>query len=413
MIIRDTPPLHLTYCLNVHPGEQWAQNLEAIRTHTLAVRDRIAPGKPFGLGLRLSRQAAGTLVHPDTLADFKAFLSAQNLYVFTINGFPYGAFHGQPVKTEVYRPDWSTRERLDYTLLLAQILSRVLPDNTGGSISTLPLGYRAHFSGEPAPATMGLNLAECAIGLNSLRLETGKEIHLGLEPEPDCLLETTRDVIQFFEGSLLDQGIPYITSRLSCNRREAEDILRRHIGICFDTCHLAVQFETLPDSLSLLTKHGIRISKVQLSSALEVVPTQTARQDLVPFIDPVYLHQVKRAEFPDRGPGTGDPSILSSYTDLPDALATRLSRHAESERWRIHFHVPLYFQGGDAIQSTTQALDQRFWDVLKQSPVDHLEIETYTFHVLPGYLQQQGLEASIAQEYEWVQREYSRPVSVR
>ena len=422
------PPLHLTYCLNVHPGEEWADNLAAIRIHTLAIRDRVAPGKPFGLGLRLSRRAAETLSQPDTLADFKAFMARNSLYAFTINGFPYGAFHGKPVKTEVYLPDWSTPERLDYTLLLAHILAQLLPDGIDGSISTVPLGYRAPDAEDGVPPNgnrrgvladrlsfMIANLAECAAGLHKIRTATGKEIHLGLEPEPDCLLETTEGVIHFFEGTLLPHGVPLLAARLGCPHPEAEAILRRHIGVCFDTCHLAIQFEPLADSLTRLTRHGIRISKVQLSSALEVIPTRAARDRLSAFCDPVYLHQVKALTKPTPNPskegnkpniapllGGAGGGCIYSYPDLDAALATPCAASADTDLWRIHFHVPLYFERDDVLHSTSKAMDATFWRHVATAPVSHLEIETYTFHILPQALRADGIEASIAKEYEWV-----------
>lgn len=403
MRISDQPPLHLTYCLNVHPGEQWADNLAAIQTHTLAIRNRIAPGKPFGLGLRLSRLAAETLQQPDTLAGFRNFMRNEGLYAFTINGFPYGAFHGKPVKTTVYHPDWSTRERLDYTLILADILAQLLPDGVDGSISTVPLGYGLAFPRHETRASrletfFPVHLAECAAGLHAIRAKTGREIHLGLEPEPDCLLENTDNVIRFFEGPLLEQGLPHLASRLSCTRQEAEAILRRHIGICFDTCHLAIQFEDLADSLSRLTDHGIRISKIQLSSALEVAPTATARQRLLDFVDPIYLHQVKGI---NTLPAPRSP-LPASFPDLPVALASPLAPDALAQLWRIHFHLPLYFMGDGILNSTSGTLDARFWKIVATSPVSHLEIETYTFTVLPQALQAGGIESSIAREYDWV-----------
>jgi len=406
-------PLHLTYCLNVHPGLEWADNLEAIRTHTLAIRDRVAPGKPFGLGLRLSRRAAETLSQSDTLAEFKAFMATNNLYAFTINGFPYGAFHGKPVKTDVYRPDWSTLERLEYTLLLAKILSRLLPAGTDGSISTVPLGYKNVLDfnvggtvpgGDRLTAMIG-NLVECAAELHAIRSSTGTEIHLGLEPEPDCLLETTDEVLRFFEDSLIPFGVPALATRLACGKPEAEAILRRHIGICFDTCHLAIQFEPLADSLTRLTRHGIRISKVQLSAALEVAPTRAARDRLSDFCDPVYLHQVKSfciATPNAPRPGGAGGGCIFSYADLDQALASPITSSADTDLWRIHFHVPLYFERDGVLHSTSKAMDAPFWRRLATAPVSHLEIETYTFHVLPTALQAGGIETSIAKEYAWV-----------
>jgi hypothetical protein len=407
MKLRDQPPLHLTYCLNVHPGEEWTENLAAIKTHTLAIRNRIAPATPFGLGLRLSRKAAETLHQAGPLADFRNFMSHEGLYAFTINGFPYGTFHGTPVKTTVYHPDWSTRERLDYTLLLADILSKLLPDGVDGSISTVPLGYGLGFPRHGTQDTghgtlFPVHLAEGAAGLHAIRAKTGREIHLGLEPEPDCLLETTDDMIRFFEGPLLEQGIPHLVSRLSCTRKDAETILRRHIGICFDTCHLALQFETLADSLTRLIDKGIRISKIQLSSALEVAPTQAARQRLLEFQDPVYLHQVKGIKTYPPELVTHHSSPLTSFPDLPVALASPLSPDALAQLWRIHFHLPLYFEGDGIVNSTAETLDARFWKTVSTAPVSHLEIETYTFHCLPTALQAGGIESSIAREYDWV-----------
>jgi hypothetical protein len=395
------PNTHLTYCLNVHPGESWAENLPAIQTHTLAIRDRVSPGKPFGLGLRLSHQAATTLSHPDTLATFKRFMHEQNLYAFTINGFPYGAFHTKPVKTAVYQPDWSTRERLDYTTTLAHILAELLPEGTEGSISTLPLGYKfspgSDVAGSPS-GEMVIQLAECARSLHNIHQKTGKVVHIGLEPEPDCLLETTQEVIRFFESQLFPQAVPHLVSRLSCDRAEAEAILRRHIGVCFDTCHLAIQFENLSESLCSLVRHGLRISKIQLSAALEVIPTTAARTRLIAFLDPVYLHQVKSL-------------YLERYADLDKALASPVTPDDPSSLWRIHFHVPLYFEGDALLRSTAKAMDAKFRDQLSHLPVQHLEIETYTFHVLPAALQAGGVVSSTVREYEWVRDQLDMPPS--
>jgi len=406
---------HLTYCLNVHPGEMWAENLAAIQTHTLAIRDQVACGKPFGLGLRISHQATTALTQPEALASFKRFMAEQNLYAFTINGFPYGTFHSKPVKTAVYQPDWATRERLDYTATLARILAELLPEGTDGSISTLPLGYKypggSNIAGSPS-REMSIHLAECAAILHEIHTHTGREIHIGLEPEPDCLLETTEEVIQFFEKQFIPAALPYLATRLSCNPQLAEMILRRHIGICFDTCHLAIQFEDLAASLTRLSRHGIRISKVQLSSALEVVPSDAARTKLKDFLDPVYLHQVKalqlnqgvEAQTPDH---TSASVHLNRYADLDAALASPSTPAHPDSLWRIHFHVPLYFEGQGPLHSTAAALDDRFWHQLSALPVHHLEIETYTFHVLPPAMQAAGVVASTVREYAWVKRRLS------
>ena len=391
MLISQSPPLHLTYCLNIHPGETWSENFNAIKTHALKVRNLIAPDRQFGLGLRLSRRATDHLRQAGPCADFRRFLEANNLYVFTINGFPYGPFHGTAVKTAVYLPDWRTAERLEYTVALADILAELVPEGVDGSISTVPGAYKEQVCAEADVRVMVENLAACAAHLHNLRARTGREIHIGLEPEPDCCLETTPEVIAFFEGPLAQWGVPHLASRLGCGRSEAERVLRRHVGVCFDTCHLAIQFEQPAASLRALEAHGVRVSKMQISAALRVVPPPAALLRLREFVDPVYLHQVKVRR------GSEAPV---SFPDLPAALAAAAG--GPPAEWRIHFHVPLYFQGDAELQSTATVLDEAFFREVQRGRISHLEIETYTFHVLPQSLRTPDVTQSIAREFAWV-----------
>jgi sugar phosphate isomerase/epimerase len=324
--------------------------------------------------------------------ELRAIMREHDLYAFTLNGFPYGAFHGQAVKTEVYRPDWTDPRRLQYTRELADVLAALLPEGVEGSISTVPLSYKAWPSDPAAQARLFDHLAAIVVHCRRLQLRTGHEIHIGLEPEPDCTLETTAETVAWFEGPLDREAVPRVASALACSRPAARAILRRHLGVCFDTCHLAVQYEGLADSLRTLAAHDIRISKVQLSAALEADAGAASRERLKAFCDPVYLHQVKVR--------TAD-SQTNAFADLPEALA---SVAAPGDRWRIHFHVPLYFEGDGALRSTASALDAPFWTALAALPVSHVEIETYTFHVLPADLQAGGVTQSIAREFAWVRQ---------
>jgi sugar phosphate isomerase/epimerase len=393
MQLRADPPLHLTYCLNIHPGETWADNLAAMRTHALAVRDRVAPGQPFGLGLRLRRKAADELSRATTRAEFRRFLAEQGLYVFTINGFPYGAFHGTPVKTDVYRPDWRDAERRDYTVALADILADLLPEGTEGSISTVPGAYKAALSSADDIERIVGNLVDCVAHLHGIRQRTGCEIHLGLEPEPDCCLETTDEVVAFFESPLAQHGVPRLARALGGRADEACAILRRHLGVCFDTCHLAIQFEPLERSLRRLLDHGVRVSKIQISAALALPPTPSGLQRLAAFADPVYLHQVKVR---------GAQRAPAAFPDLPDALARPHPAAGPGEEWRVHFHVPLYYEGDRDLGTTATALTPQFFRAMVDGRISHLEIETYTFHVLPPALRSLDVASSIAREYAWI-----------
>jgi sugar phosphate isomerase/epimerase len=378
------PSTHLTYCLNVHPGESWEENFAAIRTKALGIRRRISPDKPFGLGLRLGNAASLSLSAPETLQAFKRFLSDHDLYVFTVNGFPYGAFHDTRVKEQVYQPDWRTPERVAYTKRLATILAELLPEGVAGSISTVPCSYKAWIRTGADKRQMAENLTTVAQHLAGILDKTGKRIHLGLEPEPDCYLETTGDVVSFFEDYLLGGA--------------SEGVIRRHLGICLDTCHLAIQFEELAESLYTLRAKEILLSKIQLSAA-PVVTCNAGTSNagmlsaLKGFCDPVYLHQVKVRSA---------AGAVVSCPDLPEALARHKATGRLEGEWRIHFHIPLYFSATDVIRSTSAELTPAFFRAVRECGTEHLEIETYTFDVLPAEMQALGIEASIASEYQWI-----------
>lgn len=394
MIIQNDPPVHLTYCLNVHRGESWAENFAAIRKHALAVRARVAPGARFGLGLRLSHQAARTLASTALRDELKQFLAEQNLYVFTINGFPFGRFHAGRVKEQVYAPDWQTPERRDYTNLLADILADLLPEDVAGSISTVPGSFKPWITHENHVREMVRRLAESVAHLAQIERDCGKEIHLGLEPEPACFLETTDEAVAFFHGPMRREGIGFLQTLMNCDTTAAEKLLRRHLGICFDTCHVALQFEDLVESLNRFAAEGVRLSKIQLSAALRATPQAASWRALEPFCEPVYLHQTKA----QRG-SSGD---LLSWTDLPEALR-ELPELADLREARVHFHVPLFCEHYGALQSTASLLTPDFFTRIGDGRSPHWEIETYTFDVLPPDLRADGVVASIAREFAFVQ----------
>lgn len=394
MKIQDNPPIHLTYCLNVHPGETWQENLAAIRDKTLSIRDRVAsPEMPFGIGLRLSHEAARTLAQPGTLAEFKQFLKDQSLYVFTINGFPHGQFHGTVVKENVYRPDWRSPKRRDYTILLADILAELLPEGTDGSISTVPGSYKSWIGSTEDVKQMVRMLMDCVAHLAHIREHLEKDIHVGLEPEPDCFLENTDETIDFFDSLPKNYGYPYLAHKLGCGLEEAEGHIRKHLGVCIDTCHMAVQFEDACTSLRRLREHGIRISKIQISAAVRTRPTEEALRGLNVLCEPVYLHQVKARRLDGN---------IESYPDLAAVLSNPIQAFPIHDEWRIHFHVPIYWSSCEALCSTSNTLTPAFWKLLTGGVTSHVEIETYTFKVLPQVLRNIDMTQSIAKEYAWV-----------
>lgn len=394
MRVSDLPPLHLTYSMNVHPGESANQLRSAILEHAVAVKQRVAPDRAFGLGLRVSAQAVEEILQTGMLADLRAILAEHDLYVFTINGFPYGRFHGDRVKERVYSPDWATQERVAYTRRLAQLLAALCPEDEGGSISTVPGSFGAWVTDDEYVEAMMANLAVVACDLERLSREHGVDLHLGLEPEPSCWLDTGADFLRAYHDHLLVDGARAVAARLGVGGAEAETVVRRRIGLCLDTCHASVGFEDPCALWDRCLAAGIRISKVQLSAAVVCdlsKGAETSRAALAPFLDHVYLHQSRARTL------GGD---IVPWLDLPDALAD-LPKRSDLDELRTHFHVPLFWRGEGVLGSTADELSPAFFDRLRAGSSAHLEIETYTYDVLPSALKSESLVASIAREYQW------------
>lgn len=387
--------MSIPYCLNIHPGESLSAVREAITRHACAVKARVSPGAPYPLGLRLSAAAAEELSDPAALEAFADLLARNALFVTAVNGFPYGAFHDTAVKTAVYRPDWSTSERLTYTGRLATLLAALLPEGQTGNISTVPLGYK-----ERKPEGGGLfprQFAVMAEFLHDLKQRTGREIVLALEPEPDCLLEDTHDVIAWFEDELLTEGRRWLCANRRRTPEEAEALLRTTIGLCLDTCHFAVAFEDPLTALVRFESAGLRVARIQLSAAVRAVISDASLKRLADFIDPVYLHQTK-IRLP-RG------NVLA----LPDLTRETLESarpHAGCEL-RTHFHVPLFYEGDGVLNSTHTDLTPDFFAHAAAQGYP-LEIETYTFNVLPHALRSASVTDSLVAEHDWVSARTAR-----
>jgi len=386
-------PLHLTYCLNIHPGEHWADVLGAVRGHACEVRNRLGWTGPFGLGLRLGSVAAHELMEAGRLAEFKVFLAAEGLYVFTLNGFPYGRFHGTRVKEKVYAPDWASTERQDYTAWLTCILAELLPEGVAGSISTVPGAYRtSRGQGAAAHDNILLGLGRAAAACDEVFRETGRHIRIAIEPEPDCLWDTTDQVIELFTRDLPGRGATLLAGDLLIEEPAARQILGAHLGVCLDVCHQAVLFERPAESLRRLLAAGVPVAKIQVSAAPTCRTTPAALRQLRAFVDPVYLHQ---SCLRDARGG------LRRFADLPEALAAAGDAGPECEL-RTHFHIPLCVAKAGSLGSTRRLLDRRFFDLVRGGASPHIEVETYTFDVLPEGLRRHGVDDNIVAELRWI-----------
>ena len=392
---------HLTYCTNIHPGEDWDSVFHNLQTYIPPLKQQISPCAPFGIGLRLASAASTALLTGDRLKQLQNWLTDQDCYVFTLNGFPYGGFHRQVVKDYVYAPDWTMGDRLSYTQRLVNILAQLLPAGMDGGISTVPLSYKPWWQTKPEQLVevferCSRQLAQTAAEMAHIEATTGKLLHLDLEPEPDALLENSDETIAFFQDWLLVVGRSYLQQRYGVSTHQAETWLRRHIRVCYDTCHFAVEYEDPTTALAKFQQAGIAIGKFQLSAAIRIpIPADAGQrciltQHLEPFAESTYLHQV----IEQRSPGT-----LHHYTDLQDALPALATTPATE--WRSHFHVPIFIDACPPFASTQDHITAILQRLPEISHCSHLEIETYTWEVLPPNMKLDIL-ASIQREYEWV-----------
>lgn len=357
------PTLPLGYCTNVHPGRTVAEVLAGLDRYTVPVRERL--GRPVAAGLWLAKPVVGELRGtPDAVGRFFAELAARDLPCYTLNAFPYGDFHAARVKEHVYRPDWSTVDRAGYTAQCATVLGTILPEKGEGSISTLPLGFKgfdhpAGFLDEAARMFI-----KSARNLVRLREETGRVIRLAIEPEPFCLLETAAEAVAFFE-------------RLWQLAGKDEGLVREHIGVCYDVCHQAVEFENARESVRALDRTGIRINKVQVSCAIQLDRPGDNPEGVAAlrrYIEPRYLHQTF-ARFAD---GT-----VAGRIDLSEEVLTDPAMLA-ADVWRVHFHVPVDADRLGPLGTTKPAVAEALAAVAGLSYAPHVEVETYTWEVLPG-----------------------------
>lgn len=384
---------HLTYCSNIHPGESWAEVRTNLARHVTRVRDTVCAHAPFGIGLRLSGRAAAELNEPAAFDEFTGFLARERMYVFTVNGFPYGTFHGTRVKEDVYLPDWREAERLRYTNQLADLLARLLPEGVAGSLSTVPGAYKSALNDAGDAARMADNLVRHVAHLVEIARRSGRHIALALEPEPCCFLETVAEAVAFFTQHLhADAAVRQLSALTGLDASRAAAALRTHLGICLDLCHAAVEFEDSARCVQELHAAGIAIPKMQISSGLRI-PALNAEtlQALQPYQDAVYLHQVVERT----------AAGLRRFGDLPDALASLHAQPREAE-WRVHFHVPLFVEDLGRF-SSTQFFIREMLTAHRRAPLSaHLEVETYTWDVLPPALRTQAVDEAVAREMHWV-----------
>lgn len=384
----------VTYCTNIHPGADWQATFDSLKEFVPGIKKRVAKSNKFGLGLRLSNVASAELNEQNNLAEFKEWLASNDLYVFTMNGFPYGNFHNERVKDMVHAPDWTTQDRLTYTQRLFEQLAYLLPDGMTGGISTSPISYKHWYASEELQHNAFVkgaeNLTQIILQLHELEKRTGKHLHLDIEPEPDGFMENSDEVLGFFKEHLLPVAVPILKDTLG-DVLDVEELIYRYITVCYDVCHFSLAYEEPVETFEKFAEAGIKIGKIQVSAALKIISDGSDNKQiweaLAVFNEPTYLHQVTEKK---------DGKVVT-YNDLPIVLENKF----DFEELRAHFHVPIFLEEFGCLFSTQDHI-LKVIDILKNNNVsEHLEIETYTWDVLPKELKK-DISESIIREINWL-----------
>ena len=385
---------HLTYSTLVHPGDTWPEIWDSLNRYVPRVKERIAPDRPFGVSLRISAASAETLTaEPKEREKLKAFLDERDMYLYTVNAFPYGAFKNTLVKERVYEPDWRTDDRATYTKRVADILAEVSAPGVEPTIQSPPLGFKPRVSGPEVVAAFTRQVIGTVAHLVKLRERTDRIVRLALEPEPACFLETTAEAVDYFTNHLYaDDAVASLAEQTGLSRNDAVAALREHLGMVYDICHQAVEYEDIGASLRTLADTGIPVFKLQEAAAVRVPEVTQEKVDaLRQYADSVYLTQTV-----ERRNGQ-----LTHYLNLEDAFEA-WERDPGPREWRTHFHVPVFLDDLGDFKTTRFAIEDalKFHKANKLSP--HLEIETYTWDVLPEHLKSGDIVDYVTLELEWV-----------
>ena len=388
---------HLTYSTLVHPGDTWDDMWESVRTYVPRVKERVAPNEPFGVSLRLSASSAETLVNDRKARDeLKKFLADNDMYLYTVNAFPYGPFKGRIVKEDVYEPDWRSRERTEYTINVAEVLGDVAPEGSAPSIQSAPLGFKPRVTGPDVVSRYTENVLRVVSHLVGLEARTGRAVGLALEPEPYCFLETTDEAVDYFTNHLYTGAAAETVARSAgIPISEAHVALRRHVGVVYDICHQAVEYEDIAASLQKLVDAGIPVFKLQEAAAVHVPEvTQETVDALAKYAETIYLTQTIQKK----------DGRFTKFLNLEDAFEAWRTDPGPRE-WRTHIHVPVFLDDLGPFRTTRFAIEDalRFH---RANPLSRqLEIETYTWDVLPDNLKTGDIVEYVCREIEWVREQ--------
>lgn len=385
---------HLSYSTLVHPADTWEELWDSVTRYLPAVKKRLSPAKPFAVSLRLAKKSVAALTaSPDERRKLKQFFDDNGMYLYTANAFPYGSFKGERVKEQVYEPDWRSDDRATYTMQVADILAEIAPAGVNPSIQTPPLGFKPRVTGPDVVRAYDDQVIRVVAHLVALERKTGRRVTLAVEPEPACFLEETTETIDYFTNHLYaGAAVADLARQTSMSTSQASEALHRQLGTVYDICHQAVEFEDVVQSMKNLRANGIPIFKFQIASALRIPDVTPEKvRELKAFDDPIYFHQTV-----EKRNGT-----TTHYVDIPDAVAAYDGK-SDGREWRTHFHVPVFLEEVGIFKTTRPDIEAALRYHASDPVSDQVEIETYTWDVLPDAFKTGDIVEYVSREMEWV-----------
>ena len=395
---------HLTYSTLVHPGDTWTDMKDSLQRFVPEVKSKFSPNTAMGVSLRLANATVEELLgSPQEQEWLRDFLLHNDLYVYTVNAFPYGPFKDQIVKENVYEPDWSTQERMQYTKNIANLLVDITPQDVEPTIQSAPLAFRPKVINDEYIHKFNENIYQVIAHLMNLEKSTGRRVKLALEPEPYCYLETIPETIEYFNKYIYSLNAAKRISNISGQPlAEVFSGVRRYLGIVLDICHQSVQFENIEDDIAALSEAGIPIFKLQEAAALRVdkVTSETV-EELKKYTGTIYLSQTTELR----------AGKIRRFLNLEDAISAWEEDPGECE-WRTHFHVPVFLENLGPFTTTRSGIDAALRAHARNPLSNHLEIETYTWDVLPSHLKNGDIVEYVVRELEYVRDELARQVAL-
>lgn len=376
----------ITYCSNIFKNNNGTQLLNSLNKYKKEFKSY------KDISICVSNNIINELNEKKNLNKILTWKKINKKNIPLINGFVYKNFHQNLIKENIYYPDWTKKERFNFTKNTIFFAQKINKRSKICGISTLPITYKLWIKNNTKyNIKKAINFFfEILKILIKIKKYKNILIHIDIEPEPFCLLEDCKDFIYFFKSWILPELEEKIKIYLNVKKNKAKNVITKHLNLCFDICHSAVMFENQKLSLDLIKKFKIKIGRVQISSAIKIKKINKHNFNHLNFLNKSpFLHQ----------------SLMKlnnlKYIKNNDFKNIKIINNEIIKEIRIHCHVPIYKKKiTNNIYTTQKELKNSLMNILKYDFTRNLEIETYTYNML--YKKKSNKIKSMIKEYNWL-----------